>query len=159
MRNNKKGFSVLDILIIVLIVAVILALLIPKLKKDQSIEDEKIARERMVLIAAAMDSFYHTAGYTIGLTEEVETDSLADSLAEESEIEQTEEAVEDSLPKIYYLYTDDRKKLNLPEDFRAVSPPNDKEFKVFFKDSSYYAIYDPNGHGTVLNGKALWESD
>ena len=36
---------------------------------------------------------------------------------------------------------------------------NNKEFKIYFKDSSYYAIYDPNGHGTILNGKALWEAD
>ncbi len=156
--RKDKGFSILDILIFVLIIAVLVALILPKMKKDEKAENQKIAREKMTQISEAMDEYFKTAAGRIDPNAQAQE---TDTLAEGEEVE-TEEAEEDSIV-ITRVYTDDIEDLKeggfLPEDFEATSPPTGRYFKLFAQDSSYYAIYDPNGHGTVLNGKKLWEED
>lgn len=159
----KKGFSILDILIFVLIIAVLVALILPKLRKDTTAENQTLAREKMVIISDAMHQYFITAAGRIELPSEEELDTLAqetpDSLLEEVELTE-EEAPEDTI-RFSRLYTDDFKDLEgfLPDGFEPTSPPNGRYFKLFAKDSAYFAIYDPNGNGTIVNSKRLWADD
>ncbi len=150
--RKDKGFSILDILIFVLIIAVLVALIIPKMKKDEKAANQSIAREKMTVISDAQEQYFRTAAGRIDPDKVEEPDTLAEGE------EATEEA--DSIV-IIRLYTDDFEDLKdfLPEDFEPTSPPNGRQFKLFAKDSSYFAIYDPNGHGTILNSKKLWEDN
>ncbi|MFP4459757.1 MAG: hypothetical protein ACLFSQ_09240 [Candidatus Zixiibacteriota bacterium] len=191
MKNQKKGFSVLDILIIVLIIAVVLSLYFP-LKKEKIQESYmRESRLRLVIMNKAMETYYNTAGGEIDLDPIVE-EHVDDTTAVE-QIEVSREAVKEATaptdssdtlgPRRYY--TDDfeelkpflpeaewvEEKANLmnyevenieefyPENFEPVSYPKIKDMQIFVEDSFYYVINDPNGHGTVLNGKFLWQED
>jgi len=149
LRTNK-GFSILDILIVILLAAVIAALVTPKLKKDKENENRTEAREKMMVIAAALDEYFLTANGTFDIES---FNAFRDSVI----LNNIKIAPEDTLRPARF-YTDDFANLSnfLPEGFENSSPPNGKNFMIFSKDSSYYVIYDPNGYGTVLNGKPLW---
>jgi type II secretory pathway pseudopilin PulG len=158
---RNKGFSILDILIAVLIVAVLAALIIPKKNKDREEAIKTESREKMKEIAKAQDLYFKTAG---GKIDPDKVDALLDSLKverEKAEAQRKKSAQPVEIMSFERVYTNDVELLKplLPQNFNPASPPNGKDYIIVVRDSTYYCIYDPNGNGAVLNGKALWEEN
>jgi Tfp pilus assembly protein PilE len=152
--KSIKGFSLLDILIVVLFLVMVAAIFIPKRQSDLENKYRKESRDKMMIISTAMDKYFTTAGGKINPDSLAKVDTLAAKEAKDKNADKSEVKV-----SIARLYTDDFELLKpfLPKDFSPTSPPNQKEYKIVYKDSTYFVIYCPNGYGTVVNGQALWE--
>ncbi|MCK5832040.1 hypothetical protein KAH81_00050 [bacterium] len=159
--NHKSGISLLDVIILILIVGVIAALIVPKMKKNEIEEAEKECHARMETLNSAMVDFFSTYGDTSLLhasdePAEPETTEVAEEDAKDNENE--EETVEKAKVR---LFTNDIELLKpfLPEDFIAKCPIDGKEYIIHARDSIFYSISCPSGHGQVIKGQFTWEEE
>lgn len=155
MKKNS-GISLLDVIILILIVGVIAALLIPKARLEKEEQSMIKCRERMLMISDAEMEFFATRGDTTELNPDLkETSEDTLELTEENEDVDSEEEVEERP----HLFTDDLELLKpyLPDSVELVCPLDGKEYIIIAKDSVFYSISCPNGHGQVIKGRETWE--
>ncbi|HHS50782.1 MAG TPA: hypothetical protein ENN07_06670 [candidate division Zixibacteria bacterium] len=152
--NRKSGISLLDVIILILIVGVLAALLIPKAREGKLLEAEAECRERMTSINNAMLSFFDTFGDTTLLHAPVEPDSA------EAEAKTKAEKADSAKVKVK-LFTDnvDLLKPYLPDGFAFKCPLDGEEYIIHARDSLFYSISCPNGHGQVIYGRFTWEDE
>jgi type II secretory pathway pseudopilin PulG len=66
----------------------------------------------------------------------------------------------DSAMQVYFqgngIYTDDHDALFSIIGHELLVPDDSTDYPIVAKDSSYYLIFDPHGHGVVDNGDASW---
>ncbi len=154
--ERKSGISLLDVIILILSIGVIAALLIPKTREKEAKEQEAQCRAKMELINKAMVDYFSTCGDVtlLNQSEEVDTSDTTKSVDKKSD----EEAEEEAKP---HLFTDDPELLKpyLPEGFDFTCPENGKEYILHARDSVFYSISCPNGHGQVIKGQFTWEEE
>ena len=156
--NRKSGISLLDVIILILIVGVIAALVIPKTREKEKLEAEMKCRENMELINIAMVDFFSTSGDLSLLEEGGEVVDTTES-GEEVESKEDEEGAEEEVkPK---LFTDDIELLRpyLPDDFDFKCPSSGKEYIIHARDSIFYSISCPSGHGQIIKGELSWDEE
>lgn len=157
--KSRSGFSVLDIVILILIVGVIAALVIPKTRLKRKEQAEINCRERMTTVSEAMLKFFTTGGDTMLLPRNLQEETADDTLAEAGEETAEEEAEEEEEEMRPHLFTDDMEELApyLPDTFKAICPLDGEDYVIHTKDSVFYSISCPNGHGQIIKGQATWE--
>ena len=160
--NRKSGLSILDVIIIILIVGIIAALLIPKARMNKVATAEKECRGRLTEISNAMMKFFTTAGDTAKINQPDVSPVPVDSTvkAEVKKAVKKGKAVQDSIPPAPpRLFTDDAKLLKpyLPDSFKFECPLDGKSYIFIARDSVFYSISCPNGHGQIIKGEPTWE--
>ncbi|MBN1756035.1 type II secretion system protein [bacterium] len=159
---QRKGITLLDVVILILIVGVAAALILPHIRKAETERLEQMCRLRMRILADAELTYYLSGG----LLPEI-ADSIPDSTLDDSKeiIVDKEEEIE-----LIHLYTDDIEKLKpfmsdnaggIPVSLDTISfvcPLDNQEFIFIVEDSLFYSISCPNGHGHVIKGNFSWET-
>lgn len=150
--NQRRGLMLLDVLIIILAVGVIASLLLPYLRTEREVKLRDICRNRMKMIAEAELKYFETAGGKIEQKSET-----ADTVVN------VENAPEDADSTVIRKFTKDIDELKkfLPQGsdtFNFVCPLDGREFIIIARDSFFYSISCPNGHGQVIMGTPTWET-
>lgn len=155
--NRKSGISLLDVVIVILIAGVIAALVIPRTRLHRKEQAETDCRIKMLAISDAMMRFFTTSGDTTLLNiDETPTPLDTTEAAEVDEEKEDDEGEEKVKPK---LFTDDVDLLKpyLPDTFQFTCPLDGEPYIINARDSLFYSISCPNGHGQIIKGQATWE--
>ncbi len=141
---NRRGITLMDIIIIILIIGVIVVLIAPREELQREKTSEIQCQRQMKLLSEAEISYFARAG-----------------------IMDTDSTVPDS--GVQHIYTADIEQLRpfLPENIegKSIDPdtisfacPLDKQkYIITIQDSLFFSISCPNGHGVVVNGSYSWE--
>ncbi|MBN2542801.1 hypothetical protein JXI42_08015 [bacterium] len=152
---KRRGISLLDVIILILIVGVVAALTIPYLRKEKEQNYEETCRLKLKILAEAELNYYISGG-------QIEDTTVIDTTDGEEDVEEEEEV-------IHHVYTDDIMKLMpfMPDNIDGIpikadtidfKCPQENSMYIFtVKDSLFYSITCPNGHGVVVNGAYSWE--
>ncbi len=137
----------LDVLIIILAVGVVASLLLPYIRTERSVRLRDACRRRMKLISEAEMRYFETAG---GKITKASADTSDTSAAKAQE-------------HVARVFTEDVETLRkfLPEGadtFDFVCPLDGRPFIIVARDSFFYSISCPNGHGQIILGAPTWES-
>jgi len=152
----------LDALIIILVIGVIATLVVPYLRTEKSVEMRETCRIQMKNWSEAQLKYFDTAG---GKYDPQAAAAAAESL--KAELEKSKKKGKKIAPAdtvvIVRTFTKDLNELRkfLPDgsDTSVVCPLDGREFIVIARDSFFYSISCPNGHGQVIMGSATWEGD
>ena len=164
MMRTRKGLMLLDVIIIILAVGVIATLVLPHLRTEKSVKIRDLCRKRMILISDAELKYFETAGGKIQ-PEKESTDSTttADTTntknAKNNKSEENEE--EQSIPRVFTKNFEELKKMvsqDKLDDFKPYCPLDGREYIIIARDSFFYSISCPNGHGQIIMGTPTWEN-
>lgn len=159
--NSKSGISLLDVIILILIAGVIAALLVPKARLQKIERAEVKCRITMQNISDAMMKFFDTAGDTTLLHPKPAPVDTTPKPPQPPKKGKKTTAPIDTLPPIQRLFTDDTTLLMpyMPKGSHFVCPLDDRPLIILARDSLFYSISCPNGHGQVIRGQATWEDN
>lgn len=153
----RKGVTLLDALIIILAVGVIASLLIPYLRTEREVRLRNACRNRMQIISNLELKYFETAGGKINPA--AETADTSDTTAhKKSNSKETKR--DTSYVRTFTKNIDELKKM-LPESgdtFDFVCPLDGRPFVIVARDSFFFSISCPNGHGQVIMGSPTWEN-
>ena len=149
--RSRKGLMLLDVLIIILVVGVVATILMPYLRTEEEIRIRNTCREKLLLISRCELKYYETAGGKLKVEPAV-TDS-SDTTTEKT-------AEPDS--GIVKVFTKDFEELKQffsedTKDFTNICPLDGREYIIIARDSFFFSISCPNGHGQIILGTPTWE--
>lgn len=149
----RRGLMLLDVIIIILAIGVVATLLLPKIRTDKEVRLREACRQRMMLISEAEMKYFETAG---GRLAPDTTDTTKQETKKKSKKSKKQEI-------ILRKFTDDPEILKkfLPEGadtFDFVCPLDGRAYIIVARDSFFYSISCPNGHGQVILGNPSWET-
>ncbi len=138
--------NVLDLVIFFLCIAVIAAIILPKIKAQQREKNIELAHQRIKALSEAEFNFYREA--------HAPKDTTGSGTS-------TEEPA--GYPQ-YYTANFDSLKPYLPQwadtlDIKPYCPIEDKELIFVVKDSTYFVIGSPSGGGFSVMGRYSWEEE
>ncbi|RKZ29669.1 hypothetical protein DRQ33_08610 [bacterium] len=144
----RKGLMLLDVIIIILVVGVIATLVVPHIRTEEKVKIRDECRQRMLLFSEAQLKYFETGG---GMIKPAETDST-----DTSEVKDEQER---EIPRVFTRDIQELKKM-LPEEFkdtRPICPLDGRQFVIVARDSFFYSISCPNGHGQIIMGTPTWK--
>ncbi len=147
----------LDVIIIILAAGVIASLLLPYLRTERDIKIRDECRQRMKLLSEAELKYFETAGGKINPeqkdTAQADTTKAEKKSAKKGEKEKSEE-------QIVRVFTKDVKELQkvMPNvKLEDTCPLDGRKYIIVARDSFFFSISCPNGHGQIIMGTPTWE--
>lgn len=155
-KKVKKGIMLLDIVVIILAIGLIAVLVLPMLQESREKKLEQICRQRMMLISQAQLRYFETAGGKIDPNApSPDTVALKEGKGKNKTTAQQEIILRSFTNEFSIL----RKYLPSGADtFEAVCPLDGRAFIIVARDSFFYSISCPNGHGQIILGSPSWET-
>ena len=152
----RKGLMLLDALIIILAVGVIASLLMPYLRTEREVKLRNACRNRMQIISNLELKYFETAGGKISPEEEkADTTETAEKSKDKKAEKDTTTYIRTFTKNVEEL----KKMLSEEEDtFDFVCPLDGRPFIIVARDSFFFSISCPNGHGQVIMGSPTWEN-
>ncbi len=155
--RERKGIMLLDALIIILAVGVIASLLIPYIRTEREVRLRNACRNRMQIISNLELKYFETAGGKI--VPKAETTDTSDTTAQKKLVNKKDKP-DTSYVRAFTKNIDELKKM-LPEGgdtFDFVCPLDGRPFVIVARDSFFFSISCPNGHGQIIMGSPTWEN-
>ncbi|MCD6594734.1 hypothetical protein J7L68_03570 [bacterium] len=156
--RTRKGLMLLDVIILILAIGVIATLILPYLRTEESLKIRNLCRQRMLLISDAELKYFETAGGQIKPEEKsMDSTDVTDTTKVEKEKKATEEKA--SFPRVFTKNFEELKKM-VPQDklgdFKSYCPLDGQEYIIMARDSFFFSISCPNGHGQIIMGTSTW---
>ncbi len=158
----RKGLMLLDVLIIILAVAVVATIVLPYVRTEEEVKLKKQCRDRLKLLSEAQLKYFETGGKdSLTLARE---QAVADSIRKEAEAKKPKgkKTEEVPAPQIVRVFTDKFEELKkfAPADtsnFLDICPFDGRQYVFVARDSFFFSISCPNGHGQIILGAPTWE--
>ena len=143
--GNKGKVSFLDLIILFLCIAVVAAILLPKIREDKNEKLEKLCQLRIKALTEAEFNYFRYA-----------------HAPKDTTVGKTSAPEKTQYPR-YYTDNFDSLKPYLPEwaetlDITPYSPIDNKEFLFVVRDSLFFVIGSRSGTGYSVMGKYNWEA-
>ena len=150
--KKEKGLMLLDALIIILAVGVIASLVLPYIRTEREVRLRDKCREIMKMLSDAELKYFETAGGKINPQSEKDDSASGKTSTEKGDT------------KYIRRFTKDISELKrfLPEGtdtMNLVCPLDGRAYIIIARDSFFYSISCPNGHGQVIMGTPTWEGE
>lgn len=163
MRKKERGIELLDIAIIILVVAVVVAILTPKFREQKKMRITERCRQEIKALSEAEFRFYKENWRKSFIS----PDSLAklDSIAAVYRKKGRKPPFQiPDTTKVEHIFTDDINKLKeyLPSWAETLNvdgkcPLDGRDYIIVVRDSTFFSISCPNLHGESVKGIYSWE--
>ena len=154
--RTRKGLMLLDVIIIILAAGVVASLLLPYLRTEREIKIRDECRNRMKLLSEAELKYFETAGGKINPAKK-DTAATDTTKAEKKSEKKGEKSEEEKIVRVFTKDVSELQKVMPNVKLEDTCPLDGRKYIIVARDSFFFSISCPNGHGQIIMGTPTWE--